>query len=357
VLGIPLDAIDMPTLISTVENAVARKTPFLMSTVNLNYLVTSQRDPEFHQSLLCSSLCAADGMPIVWIARLFGLPIKLRVAGSDLFAMIKATKRARPMKVFLFGGTEADTVAAAMALNGSSGGWQCVGHFCPGFGSVESMSGDETIGAINASGADFLLAALGSRKGQIWLLRNHERLQIPVRAHLGATIHFAAGTIRRAPPLVAKLGLEWLWRIKEEPHLWRRYWRDGLAFLRLTYRQVLPLALANHRQRLVGRNARQDLIIEQAEEGETIILRLTGAATAENAEKATALIRQAMASKRSMTVNLANVSIIDARVLGLLLMLRKRADEEGRGVTFVAASPRLKRTFDRNGAGFLLAAE
>src|SRR5262249_60148195 len=88
---------------------------------------------------------------------------------------------------------------------------------------------DDVMDGVNASGGVFLLVALGSRKGQIWLLRNHDRLQIPVRAHLGATLHFAAGTIRRAPAIVAKLGLEWLWRIKEEPHLWRRYWRDGGA--------------------------------------------------------------------------------------------------------------------------------
>jgi N-acetylglucosaminyldiphosphoundecaprenol N-acetyl-beta-D-mannosaminyltransferase len=357
VLGIPIDAIDMATLISAVENAAVHKTPFLISTVNLNYLVTSQRDPEFHQSLLCSNLCPADGMPIIWIARLLRIPIKRRVAGSDLFATINATKRARRMKVFLFGGTETDAAAATSAINQSLGGWCCVGHFCPGFGSVETMSQDHVIDAINASTGDFLLAALGARKGQIWLLRNHDRLQIPVRAHLGATLHFAAGTIRRAPALAAKLGLEWLWRIKEEPHLWRRYWRDGVALSGLMYRHVLPLALRTYWQHWFGNNARQDLLIERAEDGDTAVLHLSGAATAGNVAKAISVMRQAMASKRPMIINLANTSVIDARFLGLLLMLRKRTDEVGRGVKFVAASRRLKTLFDRNGAGFLLASE
>jgi N-acetylglucosaminyldiphosphoundecaprenol N-acetyl-beta-D-mannosaminyltransferase len=80
VLGIPIDAIDMASLISAVEHAAVHKTPFLISTVNLNYLVTSQRDPD--QSLLCSNLCPGDAMPIIWIARLLRIPIKRRVAGS-----------------------------------------------------------------------------------------------------------------------------------------------------------------------------------------------------------------------------------------------------------------------------------
>jgi N-acetylglucosaminyldiphosphoundecaprenol N-acetyl-beta-D-mannosaminyltransferase len=261
------------------------------------------------------------------------------------------------MKVFLFGGTEAAAAAAASALNQSSGGWRCVGHFCPGFGSVETMSQDGAIDAINASGGDFLLAALGSRKGQIWLLRNHDRLQIPVRAHLGATLHFAAGTIRRAPAIAAKLGLEWLWRIKEEPHLWRRYWRDGAALLGLMYRHVLPLALRTYWQHSFGNSARQDLIVEQAEDGDSKVLHLNGAATAANVAKATSVMRQAIASKRRMTVNLAKTSVIDARFLGLLLMLKKHVNEQGGNVKFIGASSRLKKMFDRNGAEFLLATQ
>ena len=99
------------------------------------------------------------------------------------------------------------------ALNDTQSALQCVGWICPGFGTVEEMSADRLIEAINASGADFLVVALGARKGQIWLARNQKRLTIPVRAHLGATIHFEAGTLKRAPLPLQRLGLEWLWRL------------------------------------------------------------------------------------------------------------------------------------------------
>src|SRR4029450_1688151 len=97
------------------------------------------------------------------------------------------------------------------------------------------------IATINASNADFLVVALGASKGQSWLQHNHHRLSIPVRAHLGAAINFQAGFLRRAPKIVRKAGFEWLWRIKEEPHLWQRYWHDGRTLLHLLWTRILPL--------------------------------------------------------------------------------------------------------------------
>ena len=114
------------------------------------------------------------------------------------------------------------------------------------------MSTPAIIDAINASDADFLAVALGAKKGQAWLQQNHARLRIPVRVHLGATINFQAGTLKRAPTLIQRLGLEWLWRIKEEPQLWRRYWNDGLALLGLLITRVFPLLLVTFWSRLTS---------------------------------------------------------------------------------------------------------
>ncbi|WP_457832994.1 WecB/TagA/CpsF family glycosyltransferase, partial [Staphylococcus aureus] len=80
-------------------------------------------------------------------------------------------------------------------------------------------SSPETIAAINQSGADFLVVALAARKGQQWVQRNRDALQVPLMGHLGAVINFVAGTVSRAPVWVQKTGLEWAWRIKEEPAL------------------------------------------------------------------------------------------------------------------------------------------
>src|ERR1035437_9862732 len=113
VLGIPVDVIDMITFLRKIDTAATNLAPFLISTANLNFLVTSRSDAEFRESLLLSDLCTADGMPIVWIARLLGVPIKERIAGSDIFESLKSMQdRTRRLKVFLFGGSEGVAAAA-----------------------------------------------------------------------------------------------------------------------------------------------------------------------------------------------------------------------------------------------------
>src|SRR6266571_9304737 len=140
----PIDAIEMPSVVERIEAAAMRGRPYLSSTPNLNFLVHSQADAEFRESLLSSDLCPADGMPIVWIARLMGVPTP-KIAGSDIFDALKASPgAARRLKVFLFGGPEGVAAAACRSLNGTPGGLACVGSLYPGFGSVEDMSQEGT---------------------------------------------------------------------------------------------------------------------------------------------------------------------------------------------------------------------
>jgi N-acetylglucosaminyldiphosphoundecaprenol N-acetyl-beta-D-mannosaminyltransferase len=352
VLGIPVDAIEMADLLGSIRAAAASKTPFLISTPNLNFLVSSQTDAEFRESLLASELCPADGISIVGIARLLGVPIKRRVAGSDLFDALRAQPAAAPLNVFLFGGEEGVAASACRALNAQSTGLRCVGSLFPGFGSVEDMTSDDIIARINASGADFLVVALGAKKGQSWLLRNHSRLRIPVRVHLGAAVNFQAGTVKRAPHSLQSLGLEWLWRIKEEPQLWRRYWNDGMVLLHLLLTRVLPIGIL--RRRLHGATTPRDLTVSHSEDHESVVLRLSGQASSKNLERAIAAFKRAAVLHKNVTIDFSDTSDIDARFLGLLLMLSKVLKRNGANLTLIGLSPGLSRLFRLHGAQFLL---
>jgi N-acetylglucosaminyldiphosphoundecaprenol N-acetyl-beta-D-mannosaminyltransferase len=173
------------------------------------------------------------------MARLLGVPIPERVTGSDLFeALVRGEGRA--LTVYFFGGPDGVAEAASARLNAMAGPMRCVGFASPGFGSVEQMSDPEIIAGINSSGAEFVVVALGARKGQAWIERNRNALDAPVISHLGAVINFVSGSLARAPVLLQKLGLEWLWRIKEEPALWGRYARDACALLLLIVTRVVP---------------------------------------------------------------------------------------------------------------------
>ena len=355
ILGMPIDAIDCETVVKRIEAAAANRSVFLISTPNLNFLVGSLSDPEFRKSLLDSDLCSPDGAPIVWIARLLGLPIRERVAGSDLFERLQAPgTRKRRLTVFLFGGAKGVAAAAARKLNAEPGGLQCVGTLDPGFCEVSEMSQDHIIDTVNSSGADFLSVSLGAKKGQLWLHRNHNRLTIPIRVHLGAAINFQAGIIKRAPPLIRAWGLEWLWRIKEEHYLWKRYLNDGLVLLRLLLTRVLPLAAIAGWHQVRRTHQREGLLIEIGRDTQTIIISLNGIASERHVPKATACFQEALTGNQNITIDLSNTRLIDARFLGLLLMLRKELRSRGARLIFTGVSGTIERAFQLSEVEFLL---
>ena len=116
VLGMPIDLIDLTGVLGRIDFAAATASTLFLSTPNLNYLVHCLSDLEFRDSMLLSDLSPADGMPIVWLGRLLGVPIKERVAGSDIFAALKALRDPeQPLKLFLFGGNEGVAAAASAA--------------------------------------------------------------------------------------------------------------------------------------------------------------------------------------------------------------------------------------------------
>jgi N-acetylglucosaminyldiphosphoundecaprenol N-acetyl-beta-D-mannosaminyltransferase len=358
VLGIPVDAMGLEPSLKALEAAIQDKEVFLLSTPNVNFLVCSRAERQFRESLLMSDLCVVDGMPIAWIARLLGVPIKERVTGADLFDALKFDDRFdRPFRIFLFGG--ADDVAARVGqnLNAHSRGLKCVGTLNPGVGTVDEMSSEKIIAAINASGADILAVFLSAKKAQSWLLKNHDRLRIPVRAQFGATINFEAGTINRAPIILQRAGLEWLWRVKEEPYLWRRYWADGKGLLRLLLTGALPLTVDSLWMRLRSTRTGEGIRIELSEDDATVVVHLSGLAIAAHIDKAIRAFREALGREKAIDVDVSSIRMLDPRFIGLLLMVRKQLRHRGQHLRLIGPSPAIVRAFRWNGFEFLLSNE
>jgi N-acetylglucosaminyldiphosphoundecaprenol N-acetyl-beta-D-mannosaminyltransferase len=351
-LGIPVDAIDSADLLELIEAAADNAAPCLISTPNVNFLVKSQENAEFRESMLLSNLCLVDGMPLIWIARLLRIPIFERLAGADLFDRLKSTKGAiRKLRVFLLGGADGVAAVVGRALNAQQGGLECAGVLNPGFGTIDDMSRGEIIDAINASESDLLAVFFGAEKAQAWLMRNHRRLKVPVRAQFGATINFEAGTVKRAPSFLRNSGFEWLWRIKEEPYLWRRYWSDGLVLLRLLLTCAVPLSVA---MRWSARKHR-DLSIFEREDLAQMTIALSGSATERHVDKAIACFRNALTSNKHINLDVSNAQSVDPRFFGLFLMVRKQLSSRGKELRFTGVTPQMRRIFQRNRFEFLLA--
>jgi N-acetylglucosaminyldiphosphoundecaprenol N-acetyl-beta-D-mannosaminyltransferase len=354
VLGVPIDALGLTGAIQILHSAIEARRPFLVSTPNVNFLIASLTDPPFRDALLLSDLCPVDGMPIVWIARLLGVPLIGRVSGADIFNALKYGKSAvRRRTIFLFGGVDEAAAEVGKILNSDSVGLKCVDAFNPGFGSVEAMSEPAIVDRINGSRADILAVFLSAKKAQTWLLRNHDRLRPPVRAQFGATINFEAGAVRRAPALLRRAGLEWLWRIKEEPYLWRRYWTDGLSLVRLVVTCVLPLVWDAYWLRLrTDKNTKLTTYIADEEDRTRVCL--SGFATKEDIARAVECFRQALDQGKPLVIDLADTQRVDPRFFGLILMVRKELRKRGQSLVFAQVPPAIRRAFRLNGFDFLL---
>jgi len=349
-LGLPVDAIDFATLLHSIDEAVGNASPFLVSTPNVNFLVKSQHNREFRESILSSDLSLADGMPLIWIAKLLRVPIYERIAGSDLFGRLKSPNGAmRRLKVFLLGGGEGVAASVCEKLNAQQGGLECVGMLNPGFGTIQEMSEKHIIDTINSSRADLLAVFFGAEKAQQWLIHNHFRLRPPVRAQFGATINFEAGTVKRAPQFLRSTGFEWLWRIKEEPYLWRRYWNDGTVLFKLLATCVLPLAIAAR-----WRRGKTNFSVNSNENLRSVTLELSGAAISSNVDEAIIQFRKALDTGKQITVDLSKIQSVDSRFFGLFLMIRKRLTNRGRQLEFTGVSLGVRRIFRLNRFDYLL---
>ena len=334
-LGLPFDAVDMAGAVQRVRDNATQRTPCFLSTPNLNFLIGCRTDSQFRDSVIHSDLSIADGMPLVWIARLLNVPIRERVAGSTLFDLLRRGS-GKQLSVFFFGGSAGVAEAACRRLRIEDKGLTCVGHESPGFGSIEEMSSDGIIQRINAGKADFLVVALGAQKGQAWIERNRARIEVPVISHLGAVLNFVAGMVNRAPAWMHNIGLEWLWRIKEEPALWRRYFGDGRALLNLLVTRVFPYAWYLHFHK-INADELEKAAAETTEDGQYYVIHLRGAWTQRNIGPLRNCFSAAVLAGKDVRLEMGGVMYVDSAFVGLVTLLQGHQKQHGRQL--VIASP------------------
>lgn len=351
--GLPFDAISLSKTMSLLREAKHQKKSCFLTTPNLNFLALSQSDPEFRNSVLYSDIVIADGAPIVWLAKLLGVPIRERVAGSTLFEALGKEWR-RKLAVYFFGGPTGVAAEACKHINEKSTGLTCVGYFSPGFGSLEEMSETSIIDDINASDADFLVVALGAKKGQAWILKNLDKIKTPLVSHLGAVINFEAKRLKRAPVRLQKIGLEWAWRIKEEPHLWRRYWSDGRFLLKFLMTKIIPhiLWLSFNKQSLKASSQNSSLVLDNTNQQARLIFR--GAILDPVSEDIRLLLKETSILQKNITLDLTEAKYIGFNLFGLLLLLKKQLDKQGLVMNVVGLNSNMKKIFEWNCASFLV---
>ncbi len=236
-LSCPIDAITRQELLAELAAHIARREPTTVLFVNVAKLVWARRDPALRQALAQADYVLADGQPLVWVSRLLGQPLPERIAGIDLMEDMLAAAAQKGWRVFFLGAREPVLRQAIENLTRRHIGLQVAGAHHGYFPAEET---ERVLEQINRSNADLLLVALGSPQKELWLMRYGPRLNVPLRQAVGGSFEIAAGHRRRAPAWLRRLGLEWFYRLLQDPrHLGWRYFYTNTVFLLLVTQALL----------------------------------------------------------------------------------------------------------------------
>jgi N-acetylglucosaminyldiphosphoundecaprenol N-acetyl-beta-D-mannosaminyltransferase len=225
--GIGLDPLTEAEVIALVRRALERGAGGRIVTPNVDILRQATADPSIRRDLDSADLVLADGAPLVWAARLAGTPLPARVAGSDLIWSLSQALAYDERSIYLLGGDPASAGAhrAATRLAYACPGLRIAGHASPRFGfDSDPDELDAVCAELVEAKPDLVYVGLGFPRQEHLIRRLQGDLPAAWFLGCGAAINFVAGDVRRAPPALQRLGLEWLHRLLSEPkRLARRY--------------------------------------------------------------------------------------------------------------------------------------
>jgi N-acetylglucosaminyldiphosphoundecaprenol N-acetyl-beta-D-mannosaminyltransferase len=236
-LGCPIDGVTLTEAVARVDEAVVTRRPCQHVSINAAKLVRFQSEPELRDAVLSCELVTADGQAVVWAARVLRRPLPERVAGIDLMEALLEVAPRREYRVFLLGARSEVVAAAAREIERRHPGVAIVGTHHGYFGSEES---ERVVAEVAAAAPDILFVALETPAKEIFLARHRDRLAVPFAMGVGGAFDVLAGVRRRAPVWMQNVGLEWLYRLAQDPRrLARRYLVGNTRFTWLVLREAL----------------------------------------------------------------------------------------------------------------------
>jgi exopolysaccharide biosynthesis WecB/TagA/CpsF family protein len=242
VLGIRISAIDYEAAVDRIARAGAARRPMAVSALAVHGVMTGVLDPIHRYRLNQFELLVPDGQPVRWALNwLHAAALPDRVYGPTL--MLKVCERAAKegLPIFLFGDTAEVLQALGEKLTERYPSLRIAGVRPSRFRQLTEAERDEAIAAIQASGAAITFVGLGCPRQEVWAFECHRGLSMPVLA-VGAAFSFHAGRVPQAPPLLQAYGLEWLFRLFQEPsRLWRRYVKLNPLYLMLLVLQAVGI--------------------------------------------------------------------------------------------------------------------
>jgi N-acetylglucosaminyldiphosphoundecaprenol N-acetyl-beta-D-mannosaminyltransferase len=233
ILGIPVAATDLSAAIKTVRTWIEHGDRGRVVTfTTAHMLVEGLRNPSFFALLQKTDMNCPDGRPVVWYGRNRAAVQVEQVCGPEFLPAFCAATVDLRLRHFFYGGAEGVAGKAADELKRAHPAIEIAGVISPPFRALTPEEKDEIVRAINAAKPDVVWVCLGCPKQETWIEEFRGKLDVPVLLAVGLAVDILAGAKDRAPARLRTMGLEWFYRLCQEPRrLWRRYLIDNSIFL------------------------------------------------------------------------------------------------------------------------------
>ena len=255
-LGLPFHDITLEEALDYCAAAMLDHQSRYLVTANVDFTTQAYEDPDLKKIVFFADRVVCDGMPLVWLSRMLGYPLRERVTGSDMVPRLLAICGEAGHGVYFFG-SDIDTLQEAREIvEQRYPGLRVVGMDSPPVGAVIEWNNEELCARMRASGAKLLLVCLGCPKQERWICAHHKETGIPLSIGVGASLDFITGKQVRAPRWMQKTGMEWFWRMAGSPgRLASRYGKDFVFLVRAAWQQAnsqrrrkILIASARHQQ-------------------------------------------------------------------------------------------------------------
>lgn len=327
-LGIPFHDVTLEEALLLVLQMVRERIPRQVATANLDFAMQASRDVELQRILLEADLVLCDGMPLVWLSRWVGPALRERVAGSDLTPRLFRLASEHGLRLFLLGADDETLKTLTERMSVDYPGAVLCGTLAPPRARLHEF--DHTvIGArIREARPDILIVAFGCPKQEKWITMHYRSLGVPVSIGVGASLEMMVGRFQRAPRWMQVSGLEWLYRLLQEPgRLLHRYWMDLLFYVRRVWAEK---ALMRRTSR--EKSGRSESM--QSGEMDCEFQSWTGVIDAAGLQAGTITV-QGMGQPGTLVLVLSEVTFMDSSGLGLLLRAyREKSRAGGRLILF-----------------------
>jgi N-acetylglucosaminyldiphosphoundecaprenol N-acetyl-beta-D-mannosaminyltransferase len=233
VLGVRTHPVQIGEVIERMQKWIrAREGCHSIAATSMHGIVEAQHDPSFKEALNATDLVVPDGMPLVWLGRCQGHVLGRRVYGPDLLLAFCKESAGQGYRHFFYGGEPGVAEQLAGSLKTRFPGLNVVGTCSPPFRPLGAKEDEEMVEMIDRVAPDVLWVGLGAPKQERWMHKHKTRLRLPVMVGVGAAFDMLSGRRKQAPRWMREHGLEWFFRLLQEPRrLWRRYLVYGAQFI------------------------------------------------------------------------------------------------------------------------------